>query len=182
MATLNSIVKKWELLPSKQRSLKLARDMAKSVVLKMCDIGGKKYLKSMGEAVFLYGMLGVKKNNFNNIKYEKDVLKYTLKVKSYHPDFKIKVGNSYHWIEYKGKMVGPTRTKMQAVKRCHPEKSIIMVFERGKNRLSPRSKTTYMEWAEQQGFPAFDTKDSNWKRYLIKYLKDNSQLIKEVRT
>ena len=178
MATLNSVVKKWQFLPSKNRSLRLARDMAKSVVLKFCGIEGKKYLKSMGEAIFLWSMLKEKKNNFHSIKYEQDTLEYTLNPKKYHPDFKVKVGNSYHWIEYKGKMVGPTRTKMIAVKRCHPEKSIIMVFERGKNKLSPKSKTTYMQWAKQQGFPAFDTKDYGWQKELINYLKNNSELIK----
>ena len=180
MATLNSVVKKWQLIPSTQRSLKLARAMAKSIVLKMCGISGKKYLKSMGEAVFLWNMLDMKKNNFNNIKYEQDIWEYTFKVKHYHPDFKIKVGNTYHWIEYKGKMVGPTRTKLIAIKRCNPDKSLILVFERGKNKLSSKSKTTYMEWAEQQGFPAFDTKDIHWKRDLIEYLKNNSKLLKGV--
>jgi len=178
MATLKAVVEEWMYLPSKKRSRKLAREMAKSVVLKVVGLDGVKYLKSMGEANFLYKMLKKKKDNFNNLKYESDVWKYQAKPRKYHPDFRIKIDQTYHWIEYKGEMAGPIRTKLKDIKRCNPEKSLILVFERGLNKLSAKSKMTYMEWAKLCGFPAFDTQDSAWVNQLLYYLKLNSKLNK----
>jgi len=179
MATLQSVVKKWELLSSKVRNGRLAKAMAKTIVLKAAGICGKKYLKSMGEAKFLYVMWKAKsQKHFNSVYYEDEIWKYQPKEKTYHPDFTLRVGYSIHTIEYKGKMDGKTRTKMKDIKRCNPIRSLIMVFERGRNKISPRSKTTYMAWAKQNGFPAFDVQDKYWKRDLLIYLKENSQLIK----
>ena len=179
MATLKSVVNKWNLLPSKKRNGRLARAMAKTIILKAANVSGKRYLKSMGEAKFLNTMWNKKKQNFNGIKYEDEVWEYQPKVKHYHVDFKFIVGNSVHYIEYKGKLNGAGRTKLRDIKRCNPEKSLILVFERGGNKLSSKpGSLTYMKWAEQQGFPAFDTQQSGWEKELIKYLKENSDLIK----
>ena len=182
MATLKSVFEKWDFMPSKTRTGELAKALAKTIVLKACNVEGKHFLKSMGEARFLSGMLHwVKKKRLNFIKYEPEVWEYQPEVKHYIPDFKIKVGTSVHYVEYKGAMVKDTRTKMRDVKRCNPDKSIILVFERGKNKLSPKPKSiTYMKWAERNGFPAFNTQDSDWDEQLTKWLIDNSILIKEV--
>jgi len=95
MATLKSVVEKWDLLPSKTRNGKLAKAMAKTVVLKLAGVFGKNFLKSMGEAKFLKSMYEcVKDKQINSIKYEDEIWEYQPKMKHYHPDFKIKVGHS----------------------------------------------------------------------------------------
>ena len=182
MATLKSVVEKWDLLPSKTRNGKLAKAMAKTIVLKLVGVFGKNFLKSMGEARFLRDMYGyVKDKQINYIKYEDEVWEYQPKIKHYHPDFKIKIGHSIHFVEYKGKMTGPIRSKMRDIKRCNPDKHLILVFERGRNKLtSKKNSITYMDWAKRNGIPAFNTQDSDWCKQLIGYLKENSLLIKEV--
>ena len=84
--------------------------------------------------------------------YESKKLPYVIE-HNYIPDFILSNGII---IEAKGKLDATTRAKMIAVKRAHPELDIRMVFMRGSNRLSKRSQTTYMQWAEKNGFPAAD--------------------------
>lgn len=181
MARLKSVLEKWDLLPSKKRSGRLAKKMAKTVILKSAGVFGKKYLKSMGEARFLqFTQDCITHKRINVVKYEAEKWLYRPKTKTYNPDFRLKVGYTYHTVEYKGKMNGPVRTKLKDIKRCNPGKSLILVFERGNNKLNSKSKTTYMQWAERYGFPAFNTQDSEWKKQLVTYLLDNSELIKEV--
>lgn len=72
---------------------------------------------------------------------------------NYIPDFRLSNGII---IEAKGKLDAQTRAKMLAVKKAHPELDIRLVFMRGNNKLSKRSNTTYLSWAEKHGFPAAD--------------------------
>lgn len=85
--------------------------------------------------------------------YEPIALPFVIKRK-YFPDFYIPSKNMY--IEAKGKLDADTKAKMIAVKEAHPDLDIRFVFMRGENKLSKRSKTTYLMWAEKNGFPAAD--------------------------
>lgn len=84
--------------------------------------------------------------------YEPVKLSYVLNY-TYCPDFRLANGV---YIEAKGVLDQATRSKMIAVKKAHPDLDIRFVFMNGKNRLSSKSKTTYMQWAEKNGFPAAD--------------------------
>lgn len=93
------------------------------------------------------------KNRKAVYQYEPVKLDYVLN-KRYVPDFYIPATNIY--IEAKGKLTPEDRTKMIAVKKCHPELDIRFCFMRGANTLTSKSKMTYMAWAEKNGFPAAD--------------------------
>ncbi len=84
--------------------------------------------------------------------YESLKLPYSID-HTYIPDFVLPNGVI---IEVKGKLDAITRSKMLAVKRAHPHLDIRLVFMRGENKLSKRSKTTYLSWAEKNGFPCAD--------------------------
>ena len=45
------------------------------------------------------------------------------------------------------------------VKEQHPEVTIRFIFGNGNNKLTKRSKTTYLDWARQHGFEAIDVSD-----------------------
>lgn len=85
--------------------------------------------------------------------YEPIKLPYVLE-RTYCPDFRLKHNGIL--IEAKGKLDADTKAKMIAVKKAHPDLDIRIVFMRGSNKLSSRSKKTYMDWAAQHGFPAAD--------------------------
>jgi hypothetical protein len=67
-------------------------------------------------------------------KYEKLVLEYQHQPQKYTPDFVIE------------------RSKMLSIKRCNPELTICLVFEKPSNKIRKGSKTTYGDWAEKNGF------------------------------
>lgn len=85
------------------------------------------------------------------VEYEPDKIKYTLPETkhTYTPDWKIRE-NVY--IETKGKFTAEDRKKLLAVKQQHPNVVIYLLFQRAYNKLSPKSKTTYADWAEKNGF------------------------------
>jgi predicted nuclease of restriction endonuclease-like RecB superfamily len=88
--------------------------------------------------------------------YEQDILPYVVEA-NYNPDFTVMMRTKAGvpvYIEYKGKMTQPVRSKMAAVKKCHPEKRICLVFERAENKLSSKPNSMrYWRWAELNGFP-----------------------------
>lgn len=84
--------------------------------------------------------------------YETLKLPYTLN-HVYSPDFVLPNGII---IEAKGKLTPQDRTKMIAVKKHYPDLDIRFVFMRGDNTLNASSKTTYMSWAQKNGFPSAD--------------------------
>ena len=67
----------------------------------------------------------------------------------YTPDFKM----SNLWIETKGKFTSKDRTKMIAVKEQHTKLDVRLLFM-ANNKLFPKSKTRYLDWAEQHGYKA----------------------------
>lgn len=77
------------------------------------------------------------------------VLEYTVNEKrKYLPDFV--VGDIV--IECKGRLTAADRKKLKLVKEQHPGLDIRLVFQYN-NKLNPRSKTRYSDWAEKHGFP-----------------------------
>ena len=84
----------------------------------------------------------------SNFEYEIEKIPYVL-VQEYTPDFTDK--NSNLVIEAKGYFDAAARRKMLAVKNQNPEKRICIVFQ-SDNRISKKSKTTYSQWAEKNGF------------------------------
>lgn len=179
MATLKKVLEEWDLLPSKKRNGRLAKEMAKTIVLKVAGVFGKNFLKSMGEARFLKDIRdSIRAKKLNSVRYEAETWEYQPEIKHYTPDFKVKVGHSYHYIEYKGKMTQQIRNKIRDIIRCNPDKSFILVFERGKNKLTGKKNSiTYMTWAKRNKIPAFNMQDSDYKKKLIEYLHENSILV-----
>lgn len=80
--------------------------------------------------------------------YEEIRLKYT-KVCHYTPDFIL--GNGVI-LEVKGFWRPADRTKHLMVRRDNPTLDIRFVFQRAKNTLSKKSKTTYGDWCDKHGF------------------------------
>ena len=66
----------------------------------------------------------------------------------YLPDFRLANGII---VECKGRLTSADRKKMKLVKMQHPDKDIRLLFQFN-NKLNPRSKTRYTDWAEKNGF------------------------------
>lgn len=96
-----------------------------------------------------------KLNLITKAEYEVDKLPFVQpeKKRYYLPDFKLPNGV---YIEVKGRLTLEDRQKMLWVKEQHPEVRICFIFGNGNNKLTKRSKTTYLDWAEQNGFEAID--------------------------
>jgi hypothetical protein len=93
-------------------------------------------------------------------KYEDETWQYQVDPQHYTPDFTI-VDTDNLRIEYKGKMTAQTRKKMIAVKKCHPDKRVCIVFEKPNNKLSARPNSQrYWQWAEKNGF--------EWSEHYVK--------------
>lgn len=69
--------------------------------------------------------------------------------RKYKPDFRI-AENIY--IECKGIFSVEDRKKMLWVKEQHPDKTFYLLFYNAHQRLRKGSKTTYAQWAEDNGF------------------------------
>lgn len=92
--------------------------------------------------------------------YEPHKIPYTLSL-NYIPDLYLSDKNLY--IELKGVLDATTKQKMIAVKNQHPDKDIRIVFQRASNKLHPKSKLTYGDWAEKNGFIWADKRiPSDW--------------------
>lgn len=81
--------------------------------------------------------------------YEPYKVNYTIS-HTYTPDFLLHSGGIL--IEAKGYLTPQDRTKMIAVKEQNPNLDIRFVFANASNKLSKRSKTTYGDWADRNGF------------------------------
>lgn len=56
------------------------------------------------------------------------------------------------WLEVKGYLDGPDRTKLRAIKEQHPDKDLRLVFQRDNIIKGTKNKTRYSEWATKYGF------------------------------
>lgn|SRR3990167_2380203 len=91
----------------------------------------------------------------HKIEYEPDRLPFVQPSvdRVYIPDFKLGHNN---YIEVKGRLTLEDRKKLIWVKEQHPEITLRIIFGNGKNKLSKKSKTTYFDWAEKNGFEAIE--------------------------
>lgn len=81
--------------------------------------------------------------------YEAIRLTYTVQ-HTYTPDF---IDRDRKIIrEAKGHFPPADRRKMRAVRDANPDWRIIIVLQRPDTRISKRSKTTYAQWCERNGF------------------------------
>ena len=83
-----------------------------------------------------------------NYTYESTTIPYTLQCK-YKPDFILV--NGIH-LEVKGYFTPKDRRKMLAVKEQNPDLDIRFVFCNPHQKISKKSKTSYAQWAEKNGF------------------------------
>ena len=81
--------------------------------------------------------------------YESIRLPYTREC-VYTPDFILPNGII---VEAKGWFQSSDRSKLALVKKRLPTIDLRIVFQRSENRLSKKTKTTYAEWANKNGFP-----------------------------
>lgn len=88
--------------------------------------------------------------------YEEHDLYYVepAKVRRYKPDILL-VHNGI-FIEVKGMFSADDRKKMLLVKDTYPEIDLRLLFMRSQNKLSKKSKTTYAQWCEKNGFEYAD--------------------------
>ena len=87
--------------------------------------------------------------------YEELVIEYTKPAKKskYTPDFVLDNGII---IESKGRFLTEDRQKHLLVKAQHPDLDIRFVFSNSRARINKRSKTTYSDWCEKNGFQYAD--------------------------
>ena len=89
------------------------------------------------------------------VEYETEQVEYIIPASShnYHPDFKLPNGIR---VETKGRFVLADRKKHLLVKEQHPELDIRFVFSNSKNKINKKSKTTYADWCDKNGFKYAD--------------------------
>lgn len=67
----------------------------------------------------------------------------------YTPDFKLPNGI---YVETKGRFTTADRKKHLLIKEQYPDLDIRFLFYNANNRLSKKSKTTYADWCNKNGF------------------------------
>ena len=88
------------------------------------------------------------------VAYEKLKIEWEdLKYRTYTPDFELDNGII---IEMKGLFSVADRRKHIEIQRQHPKLDIRFVFTSSKNKLSKKSKTTYADWCDKNGFKYAD--------------------------
>ena len=90
-----------------------------------------------------------------SVQYESEEVSYIIPASehTYHPDFKLPNGIR---VETKGRFVLADRKKHLLVKQQNPELDIRFVFTNSKNKINKKSKTTYADWCEKNGFKYAD--------------------------
>jgi hypothetical protein len=85
------------------------------------------------------------------VEYEQVKLTYIQPASNhtYTPDFHIPGTNIF--IELKGIWDSKDRQKHLLIKQQHPDKRIILVFQRPTMTITKTSKTTYQQWAAKHG-------------------------------
>lgn len=87
-----------------------------------------------------------------NAKYEPFKLPYNIPSSdhTYTPDFVLLPSQII--IETKGIFDTADRKKMRLIKQQHPKLDIRLVFSNASARIAKKSKTTYAQWAETNGY------------------------------
>lgn len=109
----------------------------------MANAYKSKFEKTVG------GLLGRKRIPFN---YEDTKFKFVqpAKNRTYKPDFHIEATDIY--IETKGKLTHDDRTKLVWVREQNPSLKLVILFMKSNNPIRKGSKTTYADWADDNGF------------------------------
>jgi hypothetical protein len=82
--------------------------------------------------------------------YETVVIRYRIERDGrYTPDFPLHNGIV---VETKGRFLSADRAKHKLIKVQHPDLDIRFVFSNPRAKLGKRSKTTYADWCERNGF------------------------------
>ena len=89
------------------------------------------------------------------VEYETEKVDYIIPASShtYNPDFKLPNGIR---VETKGRFVLADRKKQLLVKEQNPQLDIRFVFTNSKNKINKKSKTTYADWCDKNGFKYAD--------------------------
>lgn len=89
------------------------------------------------------------------VEYETEKVDYIIPASShtYNPDFKLPNGIR---VETKGRFVLADRKKHLLVKEQNPTLDIRFVFSNSKNKINKKSKTTYADWCDKNGFKYAD--------------------------
>lgn len=83
--------------------------------------------------------------------YEQHKIHYTKPATKhkYTPDFRLPNGI---FVETKGRFTAADRKKHVLIKEQNPHIDIRFLFQNANNKLSKRSKTTYADWCDKNGF------------------------------
>lgn len=89
------------------------------------------------------------------VQYESEKVAYTIPASehTYNPDFRLPNGII---IETKGRFVIADRKKHLLVKEQNPQLDIRFVFSNSKNKITKKSKTTYADWCDKNGYKYAD--------------------------
>lgn len=91
--------------------------------------------------------------------YEPHAIKYSVSlIRRYIPDFVLDNGII---LEVKGYFRSSDRSKHLLLRKDQPLLDVRFVFVNKKNKLHSKSKTTYEEWCEKNGFLCCDIKELN---------------------
>ena len=116
----------------------------------------KQNLKNDFERKILHSLR--KQYGRRNVKYEDEKLPYTIEY-TYLPDFKVTLEDgSVLYVEAKGYFDYAAQRKMKAVKRCHPDKRFLIVFQKN-GKVRKGGTMTYSDWCEKHGFDYVIHKD-----------------------
>ena len=89
------------------------------------------------------------------VEYETEKVPYIIPASNhtYSPDFKLPNGIR---VETKGRFVAADRKKHLLVKEHNPHLDIRFVFSSSKNKITKKSKTTYGDWCDKNGYKYAD--------------------------
>ena len=91
-----------------------------------------------------------------DVEFETEILEFTKPetVHKYHPDFIItNLKGKKIYIETKGRFLLEDRKKQLAIRACHPDKDIRMVFQYPNTKTSKGAKGSYGDWCEKNNVP-----------------------------
>lgn len=88
--------------------------------------------------------------------YEPKRFKFTQPAieRTYTPDYWLPEVGTY--VESKGKLTPEERKKLLWWRESNPNVPLVILFMRGRNPIRKGSKTSYLDWAEANGFEAYE--------------------------
>lgn len=107
----------------------------------------------------------------NGIKFEYEPMVVSFvqpeKKRKYTPDFKIRTkSKGVLVVETKGRLTRADRQKMLMIRESNPKLNVILLFQNSSIPIQKGSKTTYGDWAKDNGFEFYDFRNGipkEWK-------------------